>query len=236
MAKINPIFGKFQGKLGGNVFAIRNGEQIIREYNPSPQNPSTSAQVAARAKLKLLSQLSAVYAPVIAMPRRGAVSSRNLFVKKNIVLASYAENEASINLPSVQLTNSVVGIPQLVVSTTDTTTIDVSLGSLNVDVNRVIYVAFRKRTDKTMSLYSSIVVSEKGTSTAPFGGTMPYTNNELVIYAYGVRDNTDAARAMFGNIEATTGEQVASLITERRLTEADITLTETVGVQFKVSE
>lgn len=234
MAKIYGLFGAMTGKVADVVMVVRNGEQIARKYQPVVSNPSSPAQVAQRAKMKLMSQLSAVMAPVIAMPRQGAISSRNLFVKKNIGLAAFAEDVATIDLASVQLTNSVVGMPAVVVSSTGTASIDVQLDTINVDIDRVVYAVFEKRPDKSLRLYGTSVVSEKGTAAAPFAGTFPYTSAELVVLAFGVRDNTDAARALFGKLEATTGEQVASVITQRNLTESDITLTETVGRQFVV--
>lgn len=232
MAKIYGLFGTMTGKLADTVMSVRNGEQIARKYQPVVLNPSSPAQVAQRAKLKLMSQLSAIMAPVIAIPRQGAVSSRNLFTKKNIGLTTYANNEAEINMPNIQLTSSVVGLPALVVGATGTTSIDVSLDTINVDIDRVVYAAFEKRPDNSLRLYGTTVVSERGTSAAPFGGSFPYTSAELVVYAYGVRDNNENARTTFGNLEVTSGEQVAKLITNRKLTEADITLTETVGRQF----
>ena len=53
--KLNGIVGKGTGKLGASVFAISGGEQIVRQYNPVVSNPNTDAQVAQRAKLKLMS-------------------------------------------------------------------------------------------------------------------------------------------------------------------------------------
>lgn len=60
MAKINPIFGKIQGKLGGNVFAISNGQVVIREYNPAPANPKSNAQMLQRAKGNLVGRISSI--------------------------------------------------------------------------------------------------------------------------------------------------------------------------------
>ena len=53
MAKMYGFSGKVTGKKGDAVFAVRNGEQIIRQYNPIVANPSTQKQVDARAALKL---------------------------------------------------------------------------------------------------------------------------------------------------------------------------------------
>ena len=232
MAKINPLFGKFQGKLGGTVFAIRNGVQVMREYNPSPLNPNTQSQIQARAKLKLMSQLSTVMAPVIAIRRQGSVSSRNMFVKTNYPLASYADNTASVELMGVQLTKSVVALPG-VIATRSGSSVNVEL-SAPTNVDRVVYVYFAKQSDNTLRLLGSNVVSEAGAG-GTFATTASIGNANAVMYAYGVRDNTEAARVTFGNMQVISAETVAKIITSRVLVESDVTLTETKAVEIAVS-
>ena len=216
------------GKLADTVMSVRNGEQLARKYQPIVANPNTPAQVASRAKLKLMSQLSAVMAPVIAMPRVGSVSSRNLFVKENYGAASYNSNEASIELADIKLTKSVVSMPSVIASWgAQTGDIEVALGAGEINLSRVVYCAFLKQTDNTLRLVRTLVVDEPGTS-GGFAGTMKvYPVGEYVIYAYGVRDNTDSARATFSNLQVVTAETVAKIITSRTVTESDVTLTET---------
>lgn len=239
MAKINPIFGKFQGKLGGTVFTIRNGEQIMREYNPAPLNPSTAAQVQSRAKLKLLSQLSAVMAPVIAIPRNGAVSSRNLFTKTNYPLTGYSTDTATINLNNVQLTRSVVAFPA-VYATRGSDAISAYIANASavgpIDVSRVVYCLFEKQADSKLRYVTSKVTSVAGTGNTWSVSDLPLISGECVVLAYGVRDNTEAARAAFGNMMAPTAEQVANLVVTRVLTEADVTLTETRGATLAAAQ
>lgn len=219
------------GKLADTVMSVRNGEQIARKYQPIVFNPSTQAQVAQRAKLKLLSQLSAVAAPVIAIPRQGSVSSRNLFTKKNFPNVSFADGEASVNLAGVQLTNSVVGLPAVYAVRLEDS-IFVNLDTIEVDVDRVVYALFEKRADNSLRLLGSAVATTAGSSAQPWSASLPLSSNEVVVLAYGIRDNTENARASFGDLEAVTGETVASLIVTRTLTETDITLTETTGYQL----
>ena len=80
--KLNGFVGKGTGKLGSSVFAVSGGEQIVRQYNPNVSNPNTDAQVAQRAKFKLMSQLAAVLAPGLAFKKDSLVSPRNKFIKK----------------------------------------------------------------------------------------------------------------------------------------------------------
>lgn len=58
MGKAPNGLGKFSGKVGGVVFAISNGEQIVRAYQPVVNNPKTSLQSAQRAKGNLTGRIS----------------------------------------------------------------------------------------------------------------------------------------------------------------------------------
>ena len=58
MAKASNGLGKFSGKLGGAVFVIRNGKQIVREYNPRPSNPKSALQLQQRAKGNLAGRIT----------------------------------------------------------------------------------------------------------------------------------------------------------------------------------
>lgn len=220
------------GKLAGSVFAIRNGETIERAYQPIVANPSTPSQVANRAKLKLMSQLSAVLASAIAIRRVGNVSSRNLFVKKNYRLTSYNNNEAEIELNAVQLTNSAVGLPNLYASR-ETNGIKAYLavpqGSV-ADFDRVVYIMLDKRGDNTLSLVASRVATEAGDGNNWEVNDFPLFNDSVVVYAYAIRDNTEAARTVFGDLTALSAESVAKVLTTSVLLQSDVTLTETRGV------
>lgn len=219
------------GKLADTVMSVRNGEQIARKYQPVVYNPSSTAQVAQRAKLKLLSQLSAVLGSRIAIPKVGAVSARNLFTKVNFPITSYADSQATIDLTAVQLTKSAVSLPPISATRNaqNPSQIDVSLSRRDADVSRVVYVALFKENDGRIRYADSVVVEDAGDA-GVFNTTMtPGANRAVVVLAYGVRDNTDAARAKFGNLTVVTSEVVAKIVVTRSLTDADITLTETVG-------
>lgn len=229
MAKIYGLFGSMTGKTADVVMVVRNGVQIVRKYQPSVANPNTEGQVAARAKLKLVSQLSAILAPAIAIPRSGNVSSRNLFTKLNYPLASYTNNMADIELVNVKITKSVVGLP-VVVATRGENGVNVYLSAQQgyQTLSRVVYVAVAKQTDGTLRYAGSMVSSSAGTGN--FQVEFPTTTEETVYFAYGVRDNTEAARVIFGDLQAITAETVAKLIVSRALLETDVTVTETRGV------
>lgn len=217
------------GKLAGSVFSVRNGETIERAYQPIVANPSTEKQIESRAKFKLMSQLATVLSAVIAMRRQGPVSSRNLFVKKNFPLAGYSGDEATVNLNNLTLTGSPVSLPDVLINR-GTSGIEVSLqfSAGTLDVDRVVYVLLVKTGDNKIRILSTAVVSTPGENNQ-YPYTFTSTGLECVVLAFGVRDNTDTAHAIFGNLVAATASQVASLVVSRTLTEADVTLTETRG-------
>lgn len=225
--KLQGFVGKGSGKLGASVFTIRKGVQIVRQYNDKVYNPQTKSQSDQRAKFKLMSQLAAVMSPVVAIPSVGNVSSRNRFMAENIKLASFVDNQATITLVDVQLTKSVLALPGIS-ATRGTNNISVTLTGVPQGIARVVYAVFVKEADEKLRLAGTKTVSGAGSQT--FSTTIDVSSsNELVVYAYGVRDNTDAARAVFSNMQVVTAEDVAKLIVGRVLTEVDVTLTETVA-------
>ncbi len=231
MAKVYGLNGYLRGKLGNTVFAIRNGEQMSRQYNPNPMNPKSAVQTANRAKLKLLSQLSAVMAPVIAIPRQGMLSPRNLFTQVNYPAATFTNETASINLTAVSISRGILALPELQVSRQDGVLSVSLLSTFGVNVNRVVYAMFVKQNDGTLRYGSSQVVSAAGTSSNYNADFQVGATSNVVVYAYGVRDNTNAARIAFGNMQVLTAETVAKLVVARTLLETDITLTETKAIE-----
>ena len=219
------------GRVAGSVFAVRYGEVIERAYNPFVDNPQTAAQVEVRSKLKLLSQLSAVMASVIAMPREGAKSPRNLFVSSNFPNAQYSASTASINLAGIKLTRGILSLPAITGSAT-ASGVSVSLAAGEEDVTRVAYALFRKEADNSLRLVRSAIVSDAGVDrTFPYSPSVAGGGSFLVL-AYGIRENTDRARTTFGNMQVLTAETVAKLVASRTLTLEDVTLTETKGLEF----
>ena len=227
MAKMYGLFGSMKGKVADVVMSVRNGNQIVRKYQPMVYNPSTAGQVAARAKLKLISQLSASMGSVIAIPREGIVSPRNLFTKVNFPAVSFIDSAdpqvASVDLSAIKITKSSVYLPNLTATVADSNA-TIALASSSTDIDRMVYNIFTVTSTNELRRFTSVVVSEGPT----FSTTVAYNPAlKYVVYAYGIRLNSDAARARFDNMTVGSATLVASLITSRVLTESDITLTET---------
>lgn len=235
MAKIYGLFGSMQGKVADVVMAVRNGEQIVRKYQPIVSNPKSDAQVASRAKLKLLSQLSANYAPIIAIKRQGSVTARNMFLKRNYEFAGYANNQADITLADVQLTNSNVALAGFSV---DRAGANMSLElteDMGNSLDRVVYVVVRKSGNQELIIAASKVV-EFAEGAGTFPTTMPKVTGEIVVMAYGIRLNNAAARIAFGNLTAPTAQEVAKLLVTMTNADTALTLTETRGLQMDAAD
>lgn len=230
--KLNGLTGKGTGKLGSSIFAVNSGEQIVRQYQPNVANPSTEGQVEQRSKLKLMSQLAAAYAIVLAFRKNGMVSARNQFISKNIGNVAFADETATINLPAMQLTAGTTAIPDVTAARDGSTAINVSLSADASKIcARVVYVAMLKTAEGSVQYLDSTVVETAGTD-GTFAGTLAYAAGEVVVYAYGIKDVSGNASSIFGNYAVTTGTQVASLIASRSLSASDFAFTKTVGVQL----
>ena len=234
--KLYGITGFGTGKLGNSVYSVRNGEQIVRQYNPIVANPQTDAQVQSRTILKLMSQLAAILAPVIAIPAEGLKSKRNLFISQNYNLAYYSNNEAQIALDSVQLTKSSIAFPSVAVTRAQATGISCALSSdSHLSFDRVVYVCITKATDGSMSLFDTKVIKEAGEN-GTFPGVLAYTPNAVCIYAYGIRANDEATLTRFDNILADSGMNIAAVANRSRDLLANVTYSITRGIVLAVGE
>lgn len=234
MARIYGLTGKMQGKYGNAVFRIRRGTQVMAAYNPVVDNPNTQKQVNARARFKLVSQLASIYASIIAIPRNGAVTSRNLFTKKNFPLSASVDAKAQINLPSVQLTASNREMPAFSVSRSNGTSIIAGLQQ-PAAFSRVVYAVVAKNVNDNLRVFASAVVENTTPNEAnTFAAELPYTAEAIVVYAYGITDTNAAARAAFGALHAPTAEEVATLVTSRTISTNDVVMTATGGAYLEL--
>lgn len=233
--KLSGLTGTGSGKLGSSVFSVHAGEQVVRQYQPVVTNPSTQTQVNNRARLKLISQLSAVMGDVIAIPRKGNVTSRNLFVSDNYHVTEALNGVATVNLSAIGLTRGGINIPYVNAERVDTTSIDVALADkANQIVSRVVYVMFFRNRSGELQLADSAVVE-----TAGVNGTFPYSfgyiAQDVVVYAYGIYDKNTKATAKFNDYAVETGTEVASLISDRKVSDSDYLVSKTQGI-FLVGE
>lgn len=229
MGKVTSLYGKTTGKIGSIVFSTSGGETIAREYNPNVSNPNTSAQINQRARLKLMSQLSAALAPVIAIPKQGLVSARNAFTKKNFDLSMADNGIAQISYENVQLTNGNLGLPTLEATRAQGSGITINLADdASSSVSRVVYILYRKTAEQRLQFVSSVIAEAQGEE-GNFPATLPYTEGDIVLYAYGMRDTSESASAKYGNMQVANAIDVARLTAYRTISSEDYQFTETRG-------
>lgn len=236
MARVISIQGIAKGKVGSMVYSNVGGQMIARSYNPYVSNPNTVAQVNQRASFKLMSQLAAVMAPVIAIPKEGLKSSRNLFVKKNSGLASANNGVAQISYENLQLTNSSVGLPAIVASRSAENGIQIHLAEdCRAALSRVVYMVYRKTSQATLQYVQSIIVTAAGNE-GKFPGTLLYVEGDIVLFAYGMKDLNASASAKYADYSVSNGEDVARLVLTRNLSMSDFQFTQTRGTTMFADE
>lgn len=101
MAKTPIGLGQFSGKVGGVVFAVYNGEQIVRQYQPKVLNPKSKRQQLQRAKGNLVGRISQIVPWQILQGMGSNRRERRAnFLRKALNLASaspVADNLRSVN-------------------------------------------------------------------------------------------------------------------------------------------
>lgn len=244
MGKVTSLYGKTTGKIGSIVFSTSGGETIAREYNPHVANPNTQAQINQRARMKLMSQLSASLANVIVMRKEGLTSARNKFVKRNFESSYASDGIAQISYENVQLTSGNSALPQIKWETQRDTDIP-SLQAYFTDepsanISRVVWCLFRKTDEGKLEFVTSIITSQRGASGSgkffsvnfpniPLNEDTGYLEYDYVIYAYGMSDTSERATARYGNLNVQSATDIARLIATRTISFEDYQFTQTRG-------
>lgn len=229
------MWGKTTGKVGGLVYATAGGEQIVREYNPNVSNPSTDAQVDQRARMKLMSQLSASLAQSIAMTKDGLTSKRNKFVKRNFEFSYALNGTAQVSYENLQLTEGNLGLPQIAAYAEPTQSGRLLAVAFHeqpsANVSRVVYNIFSKSQEGKLSFIKSMIVSTSAQSAIGYfqGNFENVPDGDIVIYAYGMIDTSERATANYGNLNVVDGSDLAKLVATRAISFTDYQLTQTRG-------
>lgn len=227
--KLDGINGKGSGKSGAKVYYVNHGVQIEREYSSHVSNPNTDAQVTQRSRFKLASQVSAALQDVIVIPRKGIMSPRNLFVKKNMSYFYGSPEGAQVSYENLQITQGSIAMPRIRVLEYEDNNLIIQLAEPVVGyVDAVVWNVYQKTDDNLLILKKSEVVQiSEENSTASI--TYPDDGTALVVYAYGLKSRNAKAKAAFSDYEITTGSDVARLFATRRLNMSDFSFTVTRG-------
>lgn len=237
MGKVTSLYGKTMGKIGSIVFSTSGGQTIAREYNPHVANPNTQAQINQRARMKLMSQLSASLSPVLAMTKDGLVSKRNKFTKLNFP-ASYALNGvAQITYENVQLTEGNTSLPAITGGgEVENNKMSITLAFRNeptATIARVVYCLFRKTEESKLEYIKSQIISDRQKNSQILWFICDWEDlpvAEYVVFAYGMSDTSESATAQYGNLNVVSASDLARLVATRTISFSDYQFTQTRAI------
>lgn len=234
------------GKVGG-VITYKVGDSVYcRALQAHVHNPRTEKQVAHRAKIKLLSQLGAVFRPIIAIFPTSGKSSRSIFARLNYPNITAPSTTAEIDYTSVTLTDSNRPITQVakdIVFLQDRWRKLIGLPEEPTqDIKRVFYYLFSK-TDNGKLVFVDYYMSEIRWSSrnplyfcwalAPIDiDEQGKATRDYVVYALGMGDNSQQATDYWENLDVPNLELLGQIIAEGLITDNDYYFTETTSFSW----
>lgn len=227
---------KGSGKLGNMVVAKVAGETIARDYNPNVANPNTNLQVGQRSRFKLASQVSAALAPIIAIPRQGLKSARNLFVKKNFENFVKVGDNSAVNLPALQITAGSIAAVQIAVERDGSEGTNVNLLYAPAEgLSRMVYSLYKVNANQQLEFVESAVVNEAGEDN-DFFATMKPVSGQMLVLAYGIFDADASAAAKYADYAVASAQDIAQLVATRAISTTDFRFTKTSGCMLQSNE
>lgn len=227
------ITGKLSGKMGSAVFRVRNGQQVVTQYNPIVANPNTKAQQGPRSKFKLLSQLAAVLSPgfgtlnVVRRPAKGTPSKRNAFMKINYPLTANDERGgevvAEVDMAKLKLTSSTRYLGTI--SQSDT---DVLVSNVPEEVTKVRACVVGYKDNKPVLF--EIMEADVQNTLAQFD-ISSYQENVTVL-AYGIIPTEGATGTAYDPLtsQSTTKPYTSAIELDELVSAGAIVETETLGI------
>ena len=217
------------------VVAKVAGETIARDYNPNVANPNTQPQVSQRSRFKLASQISAALAPIIAIPRQGLKSARNLFVKKNFENFVKVGDNSAVNLPALQITAGSIAVPVFEIAR-NSSKIDVNLvGPAPEGMSRMVYCLYKVNANQQLQFVQSVISTD---SSAEDGFPAEFTtvSGQILLLAYGIYDADASASAKYADYAVASAQDIAQLVATRALSTSDFRFTKTGGIMLQSDE
>lgn len=206
MAKVTFLQGKARGKVGGIVYRTVAGiGTVASEYNPSPRNPRTIAQVNQRGKMNLAGQLSKItpFAAIAGMGSSRRVARQNFIseVLKAITAPSGANGFATLEYERIRISDGVSSG----VSVSATVSTDTGVVTITPDVSGAVYpvlgyVAVCYYTDRTGEVAAK--AAKFDASTSPMTMTIIADAGDVAfLYLVPILDTGEDARAAFAALE-----------------------------------
>lgn len=225
MAKFYGGYVK-SGKLGSSVFAISKGITVERQYQPRVNNPQTKAQIAQRAKFKLLSGLASVVAPFACLSTTGLQSQANVFIKKNMQFVSFTGTSARIDMPKIQISGGSNGF----VTPDFDITAGIGKGSISAEdvaaagFDGVVFLVVGTRRPNVARITGKVILAPSG---GAFSIEFPTVSSfqEYHLYAYGIK-LTDKGISAYGDLNSVS-ENVVEVSVMRMISEGMMTASAT---------
>lgn len=238
------------GKKDGIVTYQVGDTLLAREYNPHPANPKTERQVQQRAKIKLLSQIAAVFRQIIAIFPSSGKSSRAIFAQLNYPKITTLGTTAVIDYTSVSMTDSNRPITQV---TKDIAFLQSGVRMLvglpeepSKDIKRVFYYIYTKTDNGKLQLldyyFSEIRWSSRNPlyfcwANAPFEiDEQGRATRDYLIYAIGMGDYSQAATDYWNNLDVQNIGLLGQLIAEKLISSNDFYFTQTSSLSWHRGE
>lgn len=238
------------GKKAGIVTYKVGDTMLAREYVPKPANPKTERQVQQRAKIKLLSQIAAVFRPIIAIFPSSGKSARAIFAKINFPKIAVSSTTAEIDYTSVSLTDSTRPITQVA---KDIAFLPSGVRMLiglpeepTEDIKRVFYYLYGKQDNGKLVFldyyFSEIRWSSRNPlffcwANAPFEiDNQGRATRDYLIYAIGMGDYSQAATDYWNNLDVPNIGLLGQLIAEKLISSNDFYFTQTSSLSWHRGE
>ena len=242
------ITGKLSGKMGAAVFRVREGQQIVTQYNPIVKNPNTSGQQTQRAKFKLMSQLAAIMAPgygtmgTINRPARGKSTQRNAFTQINMKLVEVTregeEVTAKIPMEQLQLTSSFRALPAMLAQSQQVGTLSAGIIGMDSAIKsiRFVVVGYKNNVAEIAQIID-VPTSLKDGDTVAYLEQLPVSAGKYTVLAYGLIPSESAISSInLDDIHTPSDKNFISAI-ELNAMVADGTMaeTKTIGANVEVT-
>lgn len=242
------ITGKLSGKMGAAVFRVREGQQIVTQYNPIVKNPNTTGQQAQRAKFKLMSQLAAIMAPgygtmgTINRPARGKSTQRNAFTQINMKLVEIStegeEVTARIPMEQLQLTSSFRPLPAMIPATPAVGQIIMTISDIDSAISsvRFVLVGYKNNVAEIVQIKDVPTELKEGVTLASFQETNVAAGKYTVL-AYGLIPSESAKASInLDDIHTPADEDFISAIElNAMVADGSMAETKTTGANIEVT-
>lgn len=236
------------GKKGG-IVTYQVGDTIIaREYNPHPKNPRTKLQVIQRSKIKFVSQLCAIFRFFLAIYTDYEHGVRAYFQKYLYSLIQDENDDFYSHLRSIQMTNGVNVLGSLQRGSISLSgqiyTYFAIVSTPAEDISRVLYFLFKRTESGGLTFVNYHNADERG----PIDNYYYYrwitddvhrtTNNgadtDYYCYAFGMKDLSARATAIWNNLTEERQMHIAELIKKGTVNPSRYTFTRSICLHIEI--